>query len=179
MRYLKPILLSALGILAVCSLALALSNPSLAAYRQSILSVIAEQEAHRQAQSERAAIEHEAAALKSYFAAVHYDGSRLDIATIQNRFPKLGRSLITQPAAISVSLHERLSQMKEQALHRITVTRETALYSLKADLAAHSVRTSYGLWSHFSTCYNGRLVSYLALAGQFHEEDSGTCAASR
>ena len=56
---------------------------------------------------------------------------------------------------------------------------ETVLYSLKADLAGHSMRESYGLWSYFSTCHNNRLLTYLGVAGQFHEEESGTCVSSR
>jgi hypothetical protein len=179
MPNLKAILLSMFTVVSLICLAMAFSNPSLAHYRQTILMAVAEQEANHEAQVERDAIAKEATALKSYFSAVHYDGSQLDAVTIQRRFPKLGRSIVVQHTPVSMSLNERLNHIKEQALQRVTVTHETVLYSLKADLAGHSRRESYGLWSYFSTCHNNRLLTYLGVAGQFHEEESGTCVSSR
>ena len=179
MPNLKAISLSVSAVAILICLAMAFSNPSLAHYRQTILTSVAEQEASHEAQVERDAIEKEATALKSYFSAAHYDGSQLDAVIIQRRFPKLGRSIVGQHTPVSTSLNERLGHIKEQALQRVTVTHETVLYSLKADLAGHSMRESYGLWSYFSTCHNNRLLTYLGVAGQFHEEERGTCVSSR
>lgn len=160
---------------ALACLGLAVSNPTHLHYRHSILASMAEQEANRQEQNERHAIEREAASIDSYFSAAHYEGSQLDILTIQRRYPRLGASLASQLSAPGATLSERLIQVKQRALQRITVTRETILYSLLADLSIHTTRTSYGLWSSFSTCHNNRLGSYLAVAGQFVEKEAGTC----
>jgi hypothetical protein len=158
----------------VC-LGLALSNPTLGQYRKSLLTGLAEEEVNRQEQIEREAVEREAASIDSYFSSANYEGSRLDILTIQRRYPRLGASLASQLSAPGATLSERLTQVKQRALQRITVTRETILYSLLADLSIHTTRTSYGLWSSFSTCHNNRLGTYLAIAGQFFEEEAGTC----
>ncbi len=162
----------------VC-LGLALSNPTLTQYRKSILTGLAEQEVNRQEQIERQAVEREAASIDAYFSAAHYEGSRLDILTIKRQYPRLGASLATELNTPGVTLSERLAHIKQHALQRITVTRETILYSLLADLSIHTTRISYGLWSSFSTCHDHRLGLYLGIAGQFHEEDAGTCVSPR
>lgn len=162
----------------VC-LGLTWSNPTLAQYRKSILTGLAEQEVNHQEQMERQAVEREAAAIDAYFSAAHYEGSRLDILTITRQYPRLGASLATQLDTPSATLRERLAHVKQRALQRITVTRETLLYSLLADLSIHTTRISYGLWSSFSTCHDNRLGIYVGIAGQFHEEDAGTCLSPR
>jgi len=177
---LKTLLITVLGFVSLTCIGLTVSNPTLAQFRQSMLTRIAEQEVHREEQVERLAIEREAASLESYFSAAHYEGSRLDILTIQRQYPRLGASLASQHAGIqSATLSERLAQVKQRALQRIAVTRETTLYSLLADLSTHTTRISYGLWSSFATCHNDRLAMYLGIAGRFHEEDAGTCLSPR
>lgn len=173
---LKTLLIAVVGLISLICIGLTVSNPSLAQFRQSMLTRMAEQEVYREEQVERQAIEREAASLESYFSAVYYEGSRLDILTIQGQYPRLGASLASQHAGIqSATLSERLAQAKQRALQRVTVTRETTLYSLLADLSTHTTRISYGLWSSFATCHNDRLAMYLGIAGHFHEEDAGTC----
>ncbi|MDQ6735685.1 MAG: hypothetical protein M3Z35_16485, partial [Nitrospirota bacterium] len=113
----------------VC-LGLALSNPTLTQYRKSILTDLAEQEVNRQEQIERQAVEREAASIDAYFSAAHYEGSRLDILTIKRQYPRLGASLATELSTAGATLSERLAHIKQRALQRITVTRETILYSL-------------------------------------------------
>lgn len=140
---------------------------------------LAEQEVNRQEQAEHEAVEQEAASIDSYFSAANYKGSRLDTLEIQRRYPRLGASLAVQLSAPGATLSERLRQVKQRALQRISVTREMLLYSLLADLSTHTTRTSYGLWSVFSTCHNTRLGIYLGLAGQFYERDAATCPAPK
>jgi hypothetical protein len=177
---LKILLSAVIGLVIVISIGLAISNPTLAQFRQTILTGVAEQEANRQEQIERQAIEREAASMESYFSAAHYEGSRLDALTIQTQYPRLGASLASQhPGTQGASLSERLAHIKQRALQRITVTRETTLYSLLADLSIHTTRLSYGLWSRFTTCNNNRLHTYLGIAGQFYEDNAGTCLSSR
>lgn len=166
-----------LGML-VC-LGLIVSNPTLAQYRKSVLTGLAEHEVNRQEQSERQAVEREAAAIDAYFAAAHYEGRRLDILTIKRQYPRLGASLATQLDTPDATLRERLAHVKQRALQRITVTHETLLYGLLADLSIHTTRISYGLWSRFSTCRDNRLGIYLGIAGQFHAKDAGTCLSPR
>lgn len=171
----KALLIAAVCVSSLVCLGLALSNPTLTQYRQSILTSLAQEEVNHQEQIERNAVEREAASINSYFSAAHYEGSRLDIVTIQTRYPRLGPSLASQLSAPGATLSERLAQVKLRALQRITVTRETILYSLLADLSIHTTRTSFGLWSGFTTCHNNRLGTYLAVAGQFFEAETGTC----
>jgi hypothetical protein len=174
----KALIIAVICLSTLGCLGLALSNPTLSQYRTSMLTGLAEKEVNRQEQIERDVVEREAASIDSYFAAAHYEGSRLDILTIQRRYPRLGASLAGQLSAPGATLSERLVQVKERALQRITVTRETILYSLVADLSIHTTRTSYGLWSSFSTCHNNHLGTYLGVAGQFFEEEAGTCVSS-
>jgi hypothetical protein len=171
----KTLIIAAVCVSTLVCLGLALSNPTLTQYRKSILTTLAQQEVNHQEHIERDAVEREAASIDSYFSAAHYEGSRLDILTIQRRYPRLGASLASQLSGPGATFVERLIQVKQRALQRITVTRETILYSLLADLSIHTTRTSYGLWSSFSTCHNNRLGTYLAVAGQFFEEEAGTC----
>jgi hypothetical protein len=172
---LKTLVMASVCLSALGCLGLTLSNPTLIQYRESILTDLAHEEVNDQEQLERKAVEREAASIDSYFSAAHYEGRRLDILTIQRRYPRLGASLANQLSAPGASLSERLVQVKQAALQRITVTHETMLYSLLADLSIHTRRTSYGLWSSFSTCHNNRLGTYLAVAGQFFEQGAGTC----
>ncbi|WP_447983100.1 hypothetical protein [Nitrospira sp. Nam74] len=171
----KALVIAAVCMSAVVGLGLALSNPTLTQYRQSILTSLAYEEVNDQEQIERKAVEREAASIDSYFSAANYEGRRLDILTIQRQYPRLGASLASQLSAPGATLSERLMQVKEGALQRITVTHEAILYSLLADLSIHTTRTSYGLWSSFSTCHNNRSGTYLAVAGQFFEQEAGTC----
>lgn len=176
----KTLLMAIVCLILVVCLGLAISNPSSANYRQVILRGVAEQEVNHQEQTERQAIEREAASLESYFSAVHYEGRRLDSATIQRQYPKLGTLLVNHHASTNdATLSERLMQVRQQALQRVTITRETLLYSLLADLSMHTTRTSYAVWSHFSTCHNNRVQNYLAVAGQFYEEAAGACLSPR
>ena len=171
----KVLVIAVPCLIALICLGLALSNPTLGQYRTSLLAGLAEEEVNRQERIEREAVEREAASIDRYFSAAHYEGSRLDILTIQRRYPRLGPSLASQLGAPGATLSERLVHVKQRALQRITITRETILYSLLADLSIHTTRTSYGLWSSFSTCHNNRSGTYLAVAGQFVERDAGAC----
>jgi hypothetical protein len=174
----KALIIALLSLTTLICMGLALSNPTLSQYHASLLTNLAKQEVNRQEQVEREAVEREAASIDDYFSAAHYEGSRLDTLTIQRRYPRLGAALITQLSAPGATLSERLTQVKQRALQRITVTRETILYSLLAELSTHTTRTSYGLWSSFSTCHNNRLGTHFAVAGQFFEQDTGVCVSS-
>lgn len=177
---LKTLLMAVLGLVGLTCVGLAISNPTLTQFRQSMLPRMAELEVTRQEQTERQAIEREAASLESYFSAAHYQGRQLDILTIQRQYPRLGGSLASDHMDSHTStLSERLAQSKQRALQRTTVTRETTLYSLLADLFIHTTRMSYGLWSRFTTCNNNHLHTYLGIAGHFYEEDAGTCLSPR
>lgn len=175
MRNLKILLLTLIGVILVVSLSFAVTNPSLAQYGRSILTAMAQQEATAQEQIERETIEREAASLESYFSAAHYEGSRLDTLTVQRQYPRLGPALAIELRASGATLAERLALIKQRALQRITVTRETIQYSLLADLSLHTTRVSYGLWSSFSTCHNNRLSRHLGIADRFLKEQPGTC----
>ncbi len=175
----KALILAVVCLSTLGCLGLVLSNPTIGQYRTFLLTGLAEEEVNRQEQIEREAVEREAASIDRYFSAAHYEGSRLDVLTIQRQYPRLGASLASQLSAPGATLSERLIHVKQRALQKITVTRETILYSLLADLSIHTTRTSYGLWSSFSTCHNNRLGTYLAVAGQFFEEDAGTCLSPR
>lgn len=176
---LKRLIIAIVCLSTLVCLGLALSNPTLAQYRKGILTGLAEQEVNRQDQIERQAVEREAASIDAYFSAAHYEGSRLDILTIKRQYPRLGASLAAELSNPGATLSERLAHIKQRSLQRIIVTRETILYSLLADLSIHTTRISYGLWSSFSTCHDHRLGVYLGVAGQFYEEDAGTCVSPR
>jgi hypothetical protein len=171
----KGLLIAGLCISMLVCLGLALSNPTFSHYRTSLLTDLAEREISRQEEIEREAVEREAASIDHYFAAAHYEGSRLDVLSIQRRYPRLGAALADQLSAPGATLSERLMQVKQRALQRITVTRDTMLYSLLVDLSIHTTRTSYGLWSSFSTCHDNRLGTYLAIASQFFEKEPAAC----
>lgn len=151
------------------------ANPSVGQYRRTILTNAAQQEAERVASAEQRAIEREAASLDAHLAGVHYEGSRLDRLAIQHQYPLLGALLIG--ADLEGSLRERLARVKEQALQRVSLTRETILYHTLADLTGHSHRTSYGLWSVYSTCHDTIRFAYLGIAGHFHERSAVSCPA--
>ena len=171
----KGLLIAGLCISMLVCLGLVLSNPTFSHYRTSLLTGLAEREINRQEEIEREAVEREAASIDHYFAAAHYEGSRLDVLTIKRRYPRLGAALTSQLSAPGATLSERLMQVKQRALQRITVMRDTMLYSLLVDLSIHTTRTSYGLWSSFSTCHDNRLGTYLAIAGQFFEKEPAAC----
>jgi len=172
----NTIIISAAVLVVFVALGLAWINPSVTQYRIHILTAAAQQEADRISAAEQQAIEREARLLNTHLAAVHYEGSRLDRAMIQRRYPLLGASLVD--TNVEESLHERVARVKEQALRRVALTRETILYHTLADLTAHTQRRSYGLWSEYVTCYQNIRLAYLGIGGHFYESNAVPCPPS-
>ncbi|WP_447976779.1 hypothetical protein [Candidatus Nitrospira bockiana] len=164
------------GLLALALLSLWMSNPSRSSYRQHVLAPIAEQETHRTAEIERRSIEREAAAIEAHLAAVHYEGSRLEAAAMARHYPLLGSKLARQ--ADGQSLTERLAQIKAEAVQQVAVTREALQYAALTDLDARTTRTSYGLWSFYSTCRDKVALAFWGVAGRFYEATPTPCPAA-
>ena len=161
-------------LLVICA-GIALSNPTLPQYRQSILTPLAELEAERLAQADRRAIEQEAAKIYAEFTSVHYDAHKLDAAILQKNHPLLGPSLAHQNEAEGRTFTEILALSKQRALSRADLTHTIILSRTLTDLTTHTTRTSHGLWSTFATCGAGKALSYTGVAGMFYEQTENTC----
>ncbi|MGH7206853.1 MAG: hypothetical protein ACREI2_11670 [Nitrospiraceae bacterium] len=161
-------------VLVICA-GMALSNPTLPQYRQSILTPLAELEAEKLAQADRRAIEQEAAKIYAEFASVHYDAHKLDAAILQKNHPLLGAWLPHQNETESRTFPEILALSKQRALSRVDLIRKTVFYEVLTKLTTHTTRTSHGLWSTFATCGAGKALSYTAVAGTFYEQTENNC----
>jgi hypothetical protein len=157
------------GLLIVSTAGLALFNPTLTDYRQTVLTASANEEAERSASADRRAIEQEATRLTQVFAAVGYNPTKLDAGRIQYHHPILGASLINHEGSKTRTLTENLALSKEQALRRVAATQEIMRYGILVKLDAHTTRHSYGLWSLYSTCLDKKKLSYTGIAGRFYE----------
>jgi len=163
------------GVALVICAGLALSNPTLPQYRNSILTPLAELEAEKLAQPDRRAIEQEAAKINAAFASVQYDAHKLDAAMLQNIHPWLGPWLVNQNETQGRTFPEILALAKQRALSRVDLVRKTVSYEVVAKLNSYTTRTSHGLWSTFSTCGAGKALNYTGVAGMFYEQPENTC----
>jgi len=154
---------------------LALSNPTLSHYRESILSPLAELEAEKLAQGDRRAIEQEAARINAIFASVHYDAHQIDAATLQESHPWLGASIAHQDKAEGRTFHESLELAKQRAFAKVDLLKKVVSLEVLEKLHNHSMRTSYGLWSTFTTCGAGQSRSYTGVAWMFFEQPDSHC----
>ena len=161
-------------VLVICA-GMALSNPTLPKYRNSVLMPLAELEAEKLAQPDRRAIEQEAAKINAAFASVQYDAHKLDAAMLQNIHPWLGPWLANQNETEGRSFGEILALAKQRALSRVDFTRKIMLSEALRDLTIHTTRTSHGLWSTFATCGAGKALSYTGAAGMFFEQPESNC----
>jgi len=161
-------------VLVICA-GMALSNPTLPQYRNSVLMPLAELEAEKLAQPDRRAIEQEAAKINAAFASVHFDAHKLDAAMLQNIHPWLGPWLANQNEAEGRTFAEILALAKQRALSRVDFTRKIILSEALRDLTIHTTRTSHGLWSTFATCWAGKALSYTGVAGMFYEQPENSC----
>lgn len=162
-------------VLLVICVGMALSNPTLPQYRQSILTPLAEREAEKLVQADRRAIEQEAVKIYAEFASVHYDAHRLDAAVLKEHHPLLGPWLVHQNEAEGRTFPEMIALSKQRALSRVDFTRHIVSSGALGDLTIGTTRTSYGLWSTFSTCMAGKALSYTGVAGTFYEQPESTC----
>ncbi len=160
--------------LVIC-VGLALSNPSLTKYRNSVLMPLAELEAEKLAQPDRRAIEQEAAKINAAFASVQYDAHKLDAARLQAIHPWLGPWLVNQNDTEGRTFSEILALAKQRALSRVDLVRKTVSYEVVAKLNSFTTRTSHGLWSTFATCGAGKALSYTGVAGMFYEQPENNC----
>ena len=161
-------------VLVICA-GMALSNPTLPQYRNSILTPLAELEAEKLVQADRRAIEQEAAKINAAFASVHYDAHKLDAAILQNNHPLIGASLPHQNETEGRTFTEILALAKQRALSRVDFTRTIILSEALRDLTIRTTRTSHGLWSTFATCGAGKALSYTGAAGMFFEQSESNC----
>jgi len=163
------------GVVLVICAGLALSNPSLPRYQNSILTPLAQLEAEKLAQADRHAIEKEAAMIYSIFASVHYDAHKLDAATLGDNHPWLGASIAHQNEAEGRTFAESLALAKQRAFSQVDLIRQTVFHEVLEKLTTHTTRTSHGLWSTFATCGAGRALSYTGVAGTFVEQPQSNC----
>jgi len=163
------------GVVLVICAGMALSNPTLPQYRNSILTPLAELEAEKLVQADRRAIEQEAAKIYAAFASVHYDARKLDAAILQNNHPLIGASLPPQNETEGRTFTEILALAKQRALSRVDFTRNIMSSEALRDLTIHTTRTSHGLWSTFATCGAGKALSYTGVAGMFYEQTESNC----
>jgi hypothetical protein len=162
------------AVLVVCAV-LALSNPSLSRYKNSVLMPLAELEAEKLAQIDRRAIEQEAANIQAAYASLHFDVHKLNAAAFKEHYPLLGASLTNPHETAGRTFPEILALSKERALSRVDIVRTAVVHEVFAKLDAHSTRTSHGLWSTFATCDAGKAFSYTGVAWTFHEQTDSTC----
>lgn len=165
-------------VLVICA-GMALSNPTLPQYRQSILTPLAEREAEKLVQADRRAIEQEAAKIYAAYASVQYDAHKLDAAILKERHPLLGPWLAHQNEAEGRTFPEMITLSKQRALSRVDFTHHIVSSGALGDLTIGTTRTSYGLWSSFSTCMAGKAINYTGVAGMFYDQPESTCPVKR
>lgn len=161
-------------VLVVCA-GLALSNPTLSRYKNSVLMPLAELEAEKLAQIDRRAVEQEAANIQAAYASDHFDVHKLNATAMKEHYPLLSASLSNPNETAGRTFPEILARSKERALSRVDIVRTAVQYEVFVKLGAHSTRTSHGLWSTFATCGAGRPLSYTGVALVFYEQTGNTC----
>jgi hypothetical protein len=161
-------------VVVVCG-GLALSNPSLARYQNLVLSPLAEVEAQKLAQADRRAIEQEAARINAIFASVHYDPHKIDAATLQETHPWLGKLLVNQDKAAGQTFPESLELAKQRAFAQVDLMHKVVFHEVLEQFTVHTTRTSYGLWSTFTTCGAGKTLRYTGVVRAFYEQTDSHC----
>ena len=163
------------GLVLVICAGLALSNPALSRYKNSVLMPLAELEAEKLAQIDRRAVEQEAAKIQAAYASLHFDVHKVNAAAMKERYPLLGATLTDPNEAAGRTFTEILALSKQRALSRVDIVRSAVQYEIFAKLAAHSTRTSHALWSTFATCGAGRPLSFTGVAWMFYEQAHNNC----
>ena len=171
----KMVAAAVCGVALVVCAGMALSNPTLAQYKKSVLMPLAELEAEKLAQIDRRAIEQEAANIQAAHASIHFDVRKLNAAAFKEHYPLLGASLTDPNETAGRTFPEILALAKQRALSRVDIVRTAVVHEVFTKLDAHSTRTSHGLWSTFATCGAGRAFSYIGVAWTFHEQTDNNC----
>ncbi len=156
-------------------LPLAFFNPTLPTHHTSILMPRADQIVRQWAEADRRTIEQEAARATANYAANRIDPPDLTVLSLLKTIPYLPSYLDRTKETEGQPFPERLALWKHRALLRVGEAHDAAVLALLAKLAVHTTRTSYGLISIFSTCYEGNARRYVALAGQFVELAEEPC----
>ena len=155
---------------------LAFSNPSLSTHRESVLRPRADQLAREWAETDRRTIEREAAQAVANYTANRADAPDLTFLSLLKTIPYLPSYLDRTRETDGQSFPERLALWKHRALLRVSEAHDATTQTLLAKLSVHTTRSSYGVISIFSTCYEGNARRYVALAGQFVELSEEPCA---
>ncbi|OLC41317.1 MAG: hypothetical protein AUH74_06230 [Nitrospirae bacterium 13_1_40CM_4_62_6] len=135
----------------------------------------ADQIVRQWAEADRRTIEQEAARATANYAANRIDPPDLTVLSLLKTIPYLPSYLDRTKETEGQPFPERLALWKHRALLRVGEAHDAAVLALLAKLAVHTTRTSYGLISIFSTCYEGNARRYVALAGQFVELAEEPC----
>jgi hypothetical protein len=162
-------------VLLLLFVALAFFNPTLATHHASILMPRADHLAREWAEADRRTIEREAARATANYTANRIDPPDLSALSLLKTIPYLPSYLDRTKETEGQPFPERLALWKHRALLRVGEAHDAAVAALLAKLAPHTTRTSYGLISIFSTCYEGNARRYVALAGQFVELAEEPC----
>ncbi|MGH7250815.1 MAG: hypothetical protein ACREIK_03080 [Nitrospiraceae bacterium] len=155
---------------------LAFSNPSLSTHRESVLRPRADQLAREWAETDRRTIEREAARATANYTANRADAPDLTFLSLLKTVPYLPSYLDRTRETDGQPFPERLALWKHRALLRVGEAHDATVQALLAKLAVQTTRTSHGLFSLFSTCYEGSARRYVGLARQFVELAEEPCA---
>ena len=155
---------------------LAFTNPSLARLHASILMPRADHLAREWAEADRRTIEQEAARATANYTGNRTETPDLTALSLLKTVPYLPSYLDRTKETEGQPFLERLALWKHRALLRVGEAHDATVQALLAKLAGHTTRTSYGLLSIFSTCYEGNARRYVALAGLFVELAEEPCA---
>lgn len=155
---------------------LAIFNPSLATHHRSILRPRADQLAREWAEADRRTIEREVARATAHYAANRSDVPDLTSLSLLKTVPYLPSYFDRTKETEGQPFPERLALWKHRALLRVGEAHDATVQALVAKLAVHTTRTSYALFSIFSTCHEGTARRDVGLAGLFVELPAGTCA---
>lgn len=169
-------LTKSIPVLLLLFVALAFFNPTLATHHTSVLMPRADQLAREWAETDRRTIEQEAAQAVANYAANRTNPPDLTALSLLKTIPYLPSYLDRTKETEGQPFPERLALWKHRALLRVGEAHDATVAALLAKLAPHTTRTSYGLISIFSTCYEGNARRYVALAGQFVELAEEPCA---
>ena len=160
----------------LCSAGLAIFNPTLSTHHASILMPRADKLAREWAEADRRTIEREAAQAVAHYTANRTDPPDLTALSLLKTIPYLPSYLDRTRETEGQPFPERLALWKHRALLRVSEAHDATVQALLAKLAVHTTRTSYGVISIFSTCYEGNARRYVALAGLFVELAEEPCA---
>lgn len=155
---------------------LALTNPSLATYHTAIVKPRAALIAENWAETDRRTIEQEAARAAANYASNRNEMPSLTALSLLKTIPYLPSYLDRTKDTEGRAFPERLAMWKHQALLRVSEAHDTTVQGVLADLIFHTTRTSSGVVSIFSTCYEGKARRYVGLVGWFIELAEEACS---